>query len=85
MSATDLVDPFESCRYSKWTCIMSCMSLNFSQMGLLTLDMAALEHLKNPCHHFFLVDIDLILFKLASYKELHKILEEFEFAPDLTT
>ena len=26
-----------------WTCIISCMSLNFSQMGLLTMELAALE------------------------------------------
>ena len=43
-------------------------------MGPLTMELAALEHLKNWCLH---VAIDLILFKLASYKDMHKILDEF--------
>ena len=40
-------------------------------------ELAALEHLKNWCLHVFSVAIDLILFKLASYKDMHKILDEF--------
>ena len=43
-------------------------------MGPLTMELAAHEHLKNRCLHVFLVAIDLILFKLASYKDMHKIL-----------
>ena len=46
------------------------------------MELAALEHLKNQCHHVFLVAVDLILFKLASYKDMHKILDEFLFRPD---
>ena len=50
-------------------------------MGPLTMELAAHEHLKNWCLHVFLhvfsVAIDLILFKLASYKDMHKILDEF--------
>ena len=48
-------------------------------MGPLTMELAALEHLKNWCLHVFSVAIDLILFKLASYmyKDMHKILDEF--------
>ena len=61
------------------------MSLNFDQMGPLTIELAALECLKNWCLHFFLVAIDLILFKLASYKDMHKISDEFEFRPDPNT
>ena len=46
-------------------------------MGPLTMELAALEHLKNWCLRVFSVAIDLILFKLASYKDMHKILDEF--------
>ena len=41
------------------------------------MELAALEHLKNWCLHVFSVAIDLILFKLASYKDMHKILDDF--------
>ena len=41
------------------------MSSNFGQMGPLTMELAALEHLKNWCLHVFSVAIDLILFKLS--------------------
>ena len=44
-------------------------------MGPLTMELAAHEHLKNWCLHVFSVAIDVILFKLASYKDMHKILE----------
>ena len=46
-------------------------------MGPLTMELAAHEHLKNWCLHVFSFAIDLILFKLASYKDMHKILDEF--------
>ena len=42
-------------------------------MGPLTMELAAL----NWCLHVFSVAIDLILFKLASYKDMHKVLDEF--------
>ena len=61
------------------------MSSNFGQMGPLTVELAALEHLKNWCLHVFSVAIDLIRFKLASYKDMHKILDEFLFRPDSNT
>ena len=48
------------------------------------MELAALEHLKNH-HHFFSVAIDPILFKLAGNEDMHNILDEFEFRPDLTT
>ena len=53
------------------------MGSNFGQMVLLIMELAALEHLKNWCLHVFSVAIDLILFKLASYKYMHKVLDEF--------
>ena len=49
------------------------------------MELAALEHLKNWRHHFFSVAIDPILFKLASNEDMHNILDEFEFRPDLPT
>ena len=61
------------------------MSLNFGQIPPLTTELAALEHLKNRCHHVISVDIDPIFFKLAGNKDIHNIMNEFEFRPDLTT
>ena len=43
------------------------------------MELAALERLKNRCHHFFSVAIDPILFKLAGNEDMHNILDEFEF------
>ena len=40
------------------TCIKAWMSLNLGQMPLLTMELAALERLKNRRHHFFSVAID---------------------------
>ena len=48
-------------------------------MGPLTMELAAHEHLNNWCLHVFSVAIDLILFKLASYKDMHKILDSSNF------
>ena len=45
--------------------------------GTTDYELAAHEHLKNWCLHVFSVAIGLILFKLASYKDMHKILDEF--------
>ena len=67
------------------TCIKVWMSLNLGQIPLLTMELAALEHLKNQRHHFFSVAIDPILFKLAGNEDMHNILDEFEFRPDVTT
>ena len=49
------------------------------------MELAALEHLKNRRHHFFSVAIYPILFKLTGNEDMHNILDEFEFRPDLTT
>ena len=61
------------------------MSLNFGQIPPLTTELAALERLKNRCHHVISVDIDPIFFKLAGNKDMHNIMNEFEFRPDQTT
>ena len=58
------------------TYIKAYMSLNFGQI---------LERLKNRCHHVISVDIDPIFFKLAGNKDMHNIMNEFEFRPDRTT
>ena len=44
------------------TCIKAWMSLNLGQIPPLTMELAALERLKNRRHHFFSVAIDPILF-----------------------
>ena len=49
------------------------------------MESAALEHLKNRCHHVISVDIDPIFFKLAGNKDMHNIINEFEIRPDRTT
>ena len=49
------------------------------------MELAALERLKNRCHHFFSVAIDPILFKLTGNEDMHNILDEFKFRPDWTT
>ena len=46
-------------------------------MGPLTMELAALEQLKKWRLHVFSVAIDLILFKLESNKDMHKVLDEF--------
>ena len=65
------------------TYIKAYTSLNFGQIPPLTTELAALERLKNRCHHVISVDIDLIFFKLAGNKNMHNILNEFR--PDRTT
>ena len=55
------------------------MSLNLGQMLPLTVELAALERLKNRRYYFFSVAIDPILFKLAGNEDMHNILGEFEF------
>ena len=49
------------------------------------MELDALERLKNRCHHVISVDIDPIFFKLAGNKDMHNIMNEFEFRPDRTT
>ena len=63
----------------------SLYELNFGQIPPLTTELAALECLKNRCHHVISVDINLIFFKLAGNKDMHNIMNEFEFRPDRTT
>ena len=67
------------------TYIKAYMSLDFGQVPPLTTELAALERLKNRCHHVISVDIDLIFFILAGNKDMHNIMNEFEFRPDQTT
>ena len=56
------------------TYIKAYMSLNFRQIPSLTTELAALERLKNHCHHIISVDIDPIFFKLAGNKDMHNIM-----------
>ena len=67
------------------TYIKAYMSLNFGQIPPLTTKLASLERLKNRCHHVISDDIDPIFFKLAGNKDMHNIMNEFEFRPDRTT
>ena len=76
---------------------MACMragtSLNFSLIGPLTAELAALERLKNPhrlimrkqCLLFFSAVLDLILFILAGNNNIHESLDGYEICLDLTT
>ena len=61
------------------------MNFNFGQIPPLTTELAPLERLKNRCHHVISVDIDPIFFKLAGNKDMHNIMNEFEFRPDRTS
>ena len=61
------------------------MSSNFGQIWGLITELAALEHLKDRCHPFFSVAIDPIHFKFIGNKDMHIILNEFEFRPDRIT
>ena len=67
------------------TCIKAWMSLNLGQIPPLTMELAAFERLKNRRHHVFSAVFDRILFKLAGNEDMHTVLDEFEFRPDLTT
>ena len=67
------------------TYIKAYLSLDFGQVPPLTMELAALERLKHRCHHVISVDIDPIFFKLAGNKDMHNIMNEFEFRPDRTT
>ena len=65
--------------------IKAYLSLNFGQIPPLTTELAARERLKNRCHHVISVDIDPIFFKLSGNKDMHNIMNKFEFRPDRTT
>ena len=78
------LDPFWYFHVTR-TSIKAWMSSNFHQIRLLTTELAALEHLKHQCLHFFSVGIDPILFKVGAYTDMHNISHEFEFWPDGTT
>ena len=65
--------------------IKSYTSLNFGQIPPLTTELAALERLKNRCHHVISVDIDPTFFKLAGNKNMHNSMNGLEFWPDRTT
>ena len=67
------------------TYIKAYISLNFGQIPQLNTKLAALGRLKNRCHHVITVDIDPIFFKLVGSKDMHNIMNEFEFPPDRTT
>ena len=67
-------------------------SSNFSLIGPLTAELAALERLKNPhrlimgktMSPLFLAFLDQILFILAGNDYIHESLDEFEIRPDPT-
>ena len=75
------------------TCIKSRTSSNFSQLGPLTTELAALEHLKNFnrlimgkwCLHASSFIFDRLIIKVAGNQDKHKSLHEFIFRPDQTT
>ena len=74
------------------TCMRAGTSLNFSLIGLPTVELAALERLKKipiglmrkQCLHFFSAVLDLILFILAGNDNIHESLDGFEICLDLT-
>ena len=68
----------------KRTYIKAYMSLNFRQIPPLTTELAALERLKNRCHHVISVDINPILFKLAGNKDMHNIMNFGQIGPPIT-
>ena len=55
------------------TYIKAYTNLNFGQIPPPTMELAALECLKNRCHHVISVDIDPIFFKLAGNKNMHNM------------
>ena len=60
-------------------CHKSLDDLNFGQIPPLTTELVALDRLQNRCHHVISFAIDLILFKRAGDKDMHTIMDEFEF------
>ena len=72
------------------TCMRAGTSLNYSLIELPTVELAALECMKNPhrlimrkqCLHFFSTVLDLILFILACNDNMHESLDGFEICLD---
>ena len=73
------------------TCIKSRTSSNFSQIGPLTTELAALERLKNFsyrliigkwCLHASSFILDRIIFKVSGNQDRHKSSVEFDFGPN---
>ena len=73
------------------TCMRARRSSKFSQIRLLTVELAALERLKKIpidlywgklCCHFFSAINDQIRFIVAGNDEVHKSLDEFKIRPD---
>ena len=75
------------------TCKKSRRSLNFGQIGLLNLELAALERLKIShrlimgkwCLHASLFIFDRIIIKVAGNQDRHTSLVKFDFGPNQTT
>ena len=71
------------------TCIKSRTSLNFSQIGPLTMELSALERLKichslimgKWCLHANSFIFDRIIIKVAGNQDRHKSSDEFDFGP----
>ena len=57
----------------------------FSQIPLLTTMLAAIERKKDRCRITFSRLLLIRSFNLQVTKDLHKVLDEFEFQPDPTT
>ena len=66
------------------TYIKAWMSFVFGQIPSLTTALAALKHLKLLLL-LNMVDIDLIVFKLAGNKDMHNIMDDLEVQPDQLT
>ena len=75
------------------TCIKSWTSSNFSQIGPLTTELAALERLKIShrlimgkwCLHASSFIFNWLIIKVAGYQDRHKSSEEFDFGMNQTT
>ena len=75
------------------TCIKFRTSSNFGQIGPLTMELAALGHLKKNSHRFIMgkcclhasLFIDQIIIKVAGNQDRHKSSDEFDFGPDQTS
>ena len=67
------------------TYIKAYMSLNFWTDPTTDYGVSCPWASKNRCLHVISVDIDPIFFKLAGNKDMHNIMNEFEFRPDRTT
>ena len=66
------------------SCLKAWMIWNFSLIGPLTMELAALQHLKKSMSFSRLILIQSF-FKIAGNKDIHNILDEFELRPGQTT